>query len=391
MKRPLIIIAVAYLSGLVLGAAASNFPLMILLLIIVGAGVSDYGRRNWEWPSKGLILSWGLILFGIINLQRTLPVDRVDDLSRISMKEHVVVEGRIDKPLQHRPGRINELDSTILIIDVGKVMIREKEQKVRGRLRLTVHGFIPEVEYGDQIAVRTRLRPLTSFRNPGGFDYAMYLKRRGIQARATVYRPEELKLIRSGGNPILKRIYLWREEIRSAMVRSLSAEASAILQAMVIGESGFLTPEIREAFMISGTTHILSISGSHLSLVALVVFSSSLWLIHHLPAGLFLRTGRIIHSKQLASVMTIPPVVFYALLAGGQIATIRSLIMILVYLGSLSLMRSHDPLNAVALAALVVTSRNPQAIYDISFQLSYGAVLAMTLAVRVAGGASLGC
>jgi len=83
--------------------------------------------------------------------------------------------------------------------------------------------------------------------------------------------------------------------------------------------------------------------------------------------------------------VTIPPVVFYALLAGGQIATIRSLIMILVYLGSLWLMRTHDPLNALALASLAVTIRDPQAIYDISFQLSYGAVLAMALAAKVTG------
>jgi competence protein ComEC len=385
MGRPLILSAVAYLSGLVLGAGAFHFPLLILLLMIVWVFVSVYGHKNLEWSSKKLILSWSLVLFGMINLQMTSPADPVDNFSDVLTQVPVVVQGRIAEPLQHRPGRMNEVDSTLLIIDVQTVAHRGKEQKARGRIRLTVHGFIPEAEYGDQISVKTRLRPLTSFRNPGGFDYAMYLKRQDIQARGTIDRPEELKRIKSGGNPILRRIYLWREEIRLAMVRSLSADAAAILQAMIIGESGFITPAIREAFMISGTTHILSISGSHLSLVALVVFSSTLWLIRHLPAGLILRTGRMVHSRPLASMVTIPPVVFYALLAGGQIATVRSLMMILVYLGSLWLMRNHDPLNALAMASLAVTIGDPQAIYDISFQLSYGAVLAMILAVRITG------
>src|SRR3972149_4426843 len=177
---------------------------------------------------------------------------------------------------------------------------------------------------------------------------------------------------------------IWYE---SAGAETPPPEASAVLQAMIIGESGSLTPKIREAFMASGTTHILSISGSHLSLVALVVFTLSWRVIRNLPAGLLLKMGRVVKPTQVAAMVTIPPVVFYALLAGGQIATIRSLIMILVYLGAVGLMRDHDPLHALAAAALWVTLWDPQAIFDISFQLSYGAVLAMALTVRRGVGA----
>ena len=134
--------------------------------------------------------------------------------------------------------------------------------------------------------------------------------------------------------------------------------------------------------MVSGTIHILSISGSHLTLVAMVVFASSLWLIRRLPARWNLWLGRWILPVQLGAVMTIVPVSFYALLAGGQIATIRSLIMILVYLGALWLRRPHNAMNALALAALIITLTNPLAVFDISFQLSYGAVLLMILSVQ---------
>lgn len=389
MDRPLIMGAAAYLGGLVLGTAFSYFPVLVSFIVATGIGLSIDLVRTQGLSKNRRVTGWALALFGAVNLQMTMTSHTMDDLLRLATRERVVVYGQIDAPLQHRAGGPDEPESTILFMDTEAVVIEGKKQRVDGRLRLTVRGFIPEVQYGDQIGVETPLRPPTGFLNPGGFDYASYLERQGIGALGTIHRPEDLVRIGVGGNPIFRKIYDWREQIRSAMVRSLSPEASAILQATIIGESGFLTPKIREAFMASGTTHILSISGSHLSLVALVVFTGIWWMIRHLPVGLLLRLGRAMKPTQVGAMMTIPPVIFYALLAGGQIATIRSLIMILIYLGSVGLMRDHDPLHALAAAALSVTLWNPLAIFDISFQLSYGAVLAMALTVRGGVGAPL--
>jgi competence protein ComEC len=77
--------------------------------------------------------------------------------------------------------------------------------------------------------------------------------------------------------------------------------------------------------------------------------------------------------------VTLVPVVFYTLLAGAQVATVRSLVMILVYLAAVWFQRADDPLNALAVAALLIVLWDPQAVFSISFQLSYIAVLAMVL------------
>jgi competence protein ComEC len=385
MDRPLIIGAVSYLIGLVLGAAFTYFPLTVLLVAVAGMGVSIQLARIRYVPRGRLLWGGIMLLGGFVTLQMSVSSRTADDLSHLVEQDRAVIRGSIVAPPRHRTDVVEEVGTTVLLMGAKTAMINGIEHPSRGRIRVTVRGFDPEVEYGDEIMVRGRLRPPTGFRNPGGFDYAEYLSRQGIQAVATVRRPENLTRLHTGGSAVLRKIYAWRDEIREASIQSLSPEASAILQAMVIGETGSLTPEIREAFMASGTTHLLSISGSHLSLVATAVFAASLWLIRHLPAGLLLRMGRRLKPTQAAALWTIPPVVFYALLAGGQVATIRSLIMILVYLAAVGLVRDHDPLHALAAAFLLVTIPDPVAIFDISFQLSYGAVLAMVLIIKREG------
>jgi len=98
-----------------------------------------------------------------------------------------------------------------------------------------------------------------------------------------------------------------------------------------------------------------------------------------MPIRWFLFSSRYLTVTRLSVLITLVPVVFYTLLAGAQVATVRSLVMILVYLAAVWFQRADDPLNALAAAALLVVLWEPRAVFSISFQLSYIAVLAMVL------------
>src|SRR5207245_8393241 len=108
---------------------------------------------------------------------------------------------------------------------------------------------------------------------------------------------------------------------------TLEAPVAGVSLALVAGESGYLSQDIRDAFMASGTTHILSISGSHLGLIGVVVF----WGVHRGMLGLLarwlLRLSRRTTATRVAAAATILPVTSYALLGGAEVATVRSLIM----------------------------------------------------------------
>jgi competence protein ComEC len=146
---------------------------------------------------------------------------------------------------------------------------------------------------------------------------------------------------------------------------------------MIVGQPGYLDQSVRDAFMASGTVHILSISGSHIGLVAFLSFFVIKSACRRLPDDWLLALSRRITPTRLAAMGTALPVVAYTLLAGAEIATVRSLVMILLFLLAVWLGRQEKLFLSLAVAALLILLHQPQAIFDISFQLSYSSVLAI--------------
>ena len=163
---------------------------------------------------------------------------------------------------------------------------------------------------------------------------------------------------------------------------TLQNPALGLFLGMVIGEQGFIGQETRDHFMATGTVHIISISGSHLGLIAFLTFFLVRGVVLNFPAPLLERLSVRITATRLAIVATLPLVSFYTLLAGAEVATVRSWIMVMVFLLAVWLGRERNIVTVLALAAVIVLLQNPQALYDISFQLSYVAVLAIALVIK---------
>jgi competence protein ComEC len=278
--------------------------------------------------------------------------------------------GRISSPLDRDPGR------TAFELDLDRIDGREAS----GKVRVNVRDEALPAGYGDRVSLSGRLYPPRGYRNPGGFDYPAYLARHGVHAVLSLSRGTDVRVFEQGSG-VLRAIQDIRDRIRQAMLAGLKGDGSAILLAMTIGEEGSLTEDLRERFMAAGVTHIISISGSHLGMVAVICF----WLTR---SALFLLPERSYHwltihadPRKIAALATVIPVVFYAFLAGGQVATIRSLIMILAGLTTLILDREEDLPSALAIAAFISLIADPQALFDISFQLSYLSVLCIAFVV----------
>jgi competence protein ComEC len=140
---------------------------------------------------------------------------------------------------------------------------------------------------------------------------------------------------------------------------------------IILGDQGYLDAETRDQFMVTGTVHLLSISGSHLGLVAILTFVFVRRMLLLLPATWLLRLSRTTTPTRVAALTTVFPVVFYACLAGAELATVRSLIMVLAALLVRWLGYEQRIFHALALAAVVMLVHDPRAVYDISFQLSF--------------------
>jgi len=366
--KPFIAITVSFITGLALGELFSYFPLTLTILLFFLFLIERSLRQGPLLPLPSVFFA----AIGLLVQQFVSTPSTVSDLKQYIDQGEIHLIAQIDGPPQHFPQQVS-LQMKAIAIDADAL------RPIHGYFRLTLYNPDVSFEYGDRLEMQVRLRAPQQFGTPGAFPYADYREREGWSGVATLSHPDRVKKVGEGGNPALKRLYRWREQIRQRILASMEGAPAALLLALIIGESGYLTDPIREAFSASGTTHILSISGSHLALVSALIFGVTRWLLLHLPTPVLLRLSLWKIPSQWAALITAGPVAIYALLAGGEVATLRSLVMIWVYLFSIWINRSGDLKTSLALAALLLVSFYPQAIFDLSFQLSFLSVLMIAL------------
>ena len=145
-----------------------------------------------------------------------------------------------------------------------------------------------------------------------------------------------------------------------------------MLKALVMGDASGIPPDVRQAFTRTGTSHILAISGLHISLVATAAFAIFRWGLCRVPWLL-----RRAWTRKGAALLTLVPVAGYALVAGFSPSTQRALIMVAVFLTAFLVERETDLKNSLALAALAILVVHPPSLFSVSFQLSFAAVFAI--------------
>ena len=376
----LLSVTVAFLLGLMLGSYLPFLPSVILFTLTIAALFLTYLEHRGRLTTRHGLLVYISLLAGVLYWTAVAHLATNSRLLDRAGSDSITIMGTIVESVRHAPGRV------VIVLSVSRLAEGRDAEPVDGRLRLTWRKPDRTVEQGDWVELTARIRAPSGTVNPGGFDYAAYLERRRIDAVASVSGPGQLTVLHSATEwswwTPWRVIDRWRERIRQAAVATLSGSAAGIYLGMIVGESGYLTPEVRDAFMATGTVHILSISGSHLGLIAFLSFFCIKGACRRLPTLWLLALSRRITPTRLAAMATIAPVTFYSLLAGAEVATVRSLVMILIFLLAVWLGNQQNLLLALASAALLILIHDPRALYDISFQLSYLSVLAIALVLR---------
>lgn len=371
-SAPLVPVALVYLLGLLLGEGLQYFPLTLLLFLFLSVPPLHFLRLKLGWSVLRFGLFFILLLLGLLVRQFSL-VDQEGTISDWTNQGRIRLLGKVEGFPRHGPERTRFRLQALSVRDPAT----SEWRKTSGLIRVTLRDPEKDILPGDLLEFETRLSAPRGYWNPGVFDYGARLKRHGIHAVAYLSNPDKILFQGTEGKRGFRAIQQYRDRIRRAIVNGTEGSTRAILLSMIIGEEDYLTQPLRDDFMASGTIHILSISGSHLGLVALMVFGMARYVLRYLPAPLLLRLTLFLTPSQVAAFITLFPVFFYAMLAGGQVATLRSLIMIVVYLMAVFLGRKEAIFNSLALAALITMLWDPGAPLDLSFQLSYLSVLAI--------------
>ncbi|MCX5848734.1 MAG: DNA internalization-related competence protein ComEC/Rec2 [Deltaproteobacteria bacterium] len=367
MRRPLIYLFIALAAGIIAG---SNFTfsyyllLTIIILILLSFVVTI--RNKLRIAGFFLVLSF-IFALGIFNIQKQqYLIERDQHIAGYIDTGKLTMEGIvIESPLAY-------LDKNVLIVRCLRLIKDKSYFPVSGNIRLVIPPDL-NFQYGDFIRFHSTLKKIHNFNNPGGFDYERYLNLQGILATGFITDSSKIVLLRqNSASGIRLKLESFRFYLKQIIQKNSSSPQREIIEAMTIGNQNEIPADVRDNFNKTGTSHILSISGLHIGMVAAAAFFF-VFLFLKCSEYLMLRFNII----KLAATAAFFMVLIYAFIAGMGVTVLRATLMALIFLIALISGKQKDLYNTLALAGLIILAISPEALFDISFQLSFMAVLAI--------------
>ncbi len=204
--------------------------------------------------------------------------------------------------------------------------------------------------------------------NPGQFDSKAYY----LSLDMALFMEAEAMMKEAEGQAPLRRAALQvRTFLRAGLRQVHPQEEAGILSAMILGDRSDLSPEIQTLYQGAGLSHILSVSGLHVSFWALLLGRGGGWLLSFIPPGG--KRGRRLFGL-LRFLLVGTALGFYMLMSGGRIPVRRAGLMALLAQLARGAGFSYDLPSALALSALTVLIPYPYALFQSSFQLSFGCI-----------------
>ena len=285
----------------------------------------------------------------------TLPANDISNFNGQSVK--------IFGTIQHSPQKKVFANDTIqdrFIVEVESVQIKSEKIPASGSIILNAYNENISANIGDKISASGKIKLPINYKNPGQIDNVTRLKADGITARMSADKNGvEIEEVDADlRTKFLRFVAAIRQHYRQSMEKVMSSEDAAAIFAMLFGGYAGLNPELITEFQTTGIVHILSVSGSHMSLLA--VFTA--WLCRQLKIPMKITLG-----------LGIFLIISYAILSGMLPHVRRSAIMGgLVFFATAFELESTGA-RLLALTALGMLTSQPLLIYDISFQLSFTA------------------
>ncbi len=244
---------------------------------------------------------------------------------------------------------------------------------VSGLVRVTVREPLPGLQAGDRVRAFGRMYRPVPPANPGEPDWPRYQRRRGVLVGLSCEHAAAVPRLASAKPGMLARL---RRHCRRLLLDDVGVDGPAeqsVLEAIILGQRSTVDRAINDAFVATGTVHILSVSGSHLAMLG-----GAVWFLSGLA-------GR---SRRQSAAIVLAALLSYAALAEPNAPVLRSAIMAAMFCTALLLRRPVRTANWLAGSALAVLAVRPMDLFDPGFQLSFvtlGGVLYLSGPVRDLG------
>ena len=361
LNRHWVWVVLWYVAGLLCAHCLPGFPgLPAVFFGITGAAVlvvpSRLPRRSY-WGTALLCLALGFALYGL-----RMPKNAPDALGRYALsypRGRFALEGVVETS----PIQIAGDEYTTFVLRVERVFRGTEVIPLNGRTQVRWTRPALPVFAGMRVSVSGRLSPHLGTVNHGVRGFEAYLRSRGIytQTQTSGNAVKILEVPRFVPRYWAARLRQWQHEVLSRVVPE---SVYPFVLGVWLGEQSHINREVYKRFLYAGTAHVLSVSGVHVAIITLSL-------------GFLLQVMRV--SRRVRPVLLIGGVVVFTMMTGAQTATVRSAMMIGLYMVTGLFRREPDSLSTLGLAGFVFLVWNPALVFDTGFLLSFGSVASILL------------
>ena len=279
--------------------------------------------------------------------------------AEFSYLQSSVPDGSSVKVLARVSAKIRGREGVRIVLDVRELSCRHHSYRAG---KLNIYSDKDYLNIGDLIETGGTLEYYDHARNPGNFDSHFYYGVRGIDGRvATGY----VKIIQRAGIGLKEWMYRASVRASAALNQGMGDSEGSMMSSILLGNRAMMDQDLRTLYQKNGIAHILAISGLHLSLMGLGIYS----LLKKAGLPYYLRFS-----------LTVSLLTFYMILTGFSVSICRAMIMLVVKMISEKTGRCYDGLTALSVAVVFILFLSPWYLWDASFQLSVSAVCALYIA-----------
>lgn len=345
MKRPLLYMLTFYIFGILLGQLKEpSFVALFFIPIIIFTFLL---YKHYMW--KVIFIFPFVTLLGIVILN--LNVKPSNNFIEQNVNKNVEILARVIDIDYTSTGKQK------VILKTNSITIDDLKLNTKLKIQAIFNSGV-EVEFGQIVLVKGKLEAFDFPRNPGGFNEKLYMQTKRIDYKMFAEILSKGKIV----NSFDSYIYKLHKKIKNMYETILPLKEASVLEAMLLGDKQNLDTSVKETYRKSGISHILAISGLHISII-----SALLWLI--------LDTLKL--NKRVSSTIILTVLIVYCIFTGNSVSTTRAVIMIGIVLFGNIIYYQSDIYTSIVTAAFVLLIYQPLYLYDVGFQLSFGAVISI--------------
>lgn len=356
MKRPLAIMAIALIWGIIL-ADVNKYHIWGIISLILSLLTFILIYRPLREKSSGFVLlAIPLLITGYV--LHSLNKNYYEHSCKAWEGKNVSVVGTVFNEPEFDNGK------TRFILSVNSIDNKVNPKNKTLRLQVSIYGndSITGLKYGSVVNIMGEIKIPLGRRNFGGFNTRKFLASRGISG--TISTPAKALTIKEGNRALwLKNTgYRLRHNIINTLDCCMSVKESSVLAGMLIGYTAEMPEEMEEDFRRAGLSHVMAVSGANLAFLLVPL----LWLLK-----------KVGFNPRWSSAFAFPCMLLYVFATGLEASVIRAAIMAGVTLTGILLWRKSDIYCSLAVSAIIVLLKNTFMLYDLGFILSFSATLSL--------------